>query len=595
MTRREVHIWFLKLAVFAALLLCLCLLVSRNAELLAERGGSDVPAMALAEEEAASGDAGMAEDAGTAAEEDAATDDATPPPGAQPAATPLPEFVPVRSSSDVITGTHISVNGELVGSYAADASRVMDFGGADDYTDMKGIVTFRGNNFRNTAQYGLAQIRTRTFGESWRVATDGLSDSSGGYWGGSGWTGQPLIVEWPAETKRIMNMYDWAKQKEGLIEVIYCTLDGYVNFLDLETGQRTRDRLFLGWSFKGAGALDPRGYPLLYVGGGLFNGSGEAPRILIVSLIDGEVLYSTGVYDEFSPRPSWSAFDSSALVDAETDQLIYPGENGVIYIEKLNTQYDPAAGTISIDPEETKFTFTSSTADEFYYGMEDSAIAWRGHLFVADNGGDFICLDLNTLEIEWRFDCLDDTNCTGVLEVDETGHPYIYLSTSFHLGWRSWTTATIPVWKIDAVTGKEVWHRDYTCYSEEGLSGGVQGSLSLGTGPLEGILYVAMGRYPSPGCGQLLALDAETGDPVWSFTSDSYSWSTPTCFYDTAGNGYVLYASCIQGSLYWIDGRDGTLLDSFPFFCTVEASPVVYNNTVVIGTRNNEIYGITLE
>ena len=583
MTRREVHIWFLKLAIFAALLICLCLLVSRNAELLS--GDGLRAAAVLAEEGEASGDAAPPEEAEAEEEAEPSPEEATPPPGAQPGATPLPAFEPVRSASDVITSTHISVKGELVDSYAADASRVMDFGGADEYTDMKGIVTFRGNNFRNTAQYGLARISTRTFGESWRAATDGLSDNSGGYWGGSGWTGQPLIVEWPAETKRIMNMY----------EVIYCTLDGYVNFLDLETGQRTRDRLFLGWSFKGAGALDPRGYPLLYVGGGLFNGGGEAPRILIVSLIDGKVLFSTGVYDEFSPRPSWSAFDSSALVDAETDQLIYPGENGVIYIEKLNTKYDPAAGTISIDPEETKFTFTSSTADQFYYGMEDSAIAWRGHLFVADNGGDFICLNLNTLEIEWRFDCLDDTNCTGVLEIDDTGHPYIYLSTSFHLGWRSWTTATIPVWKIDAVTGKEVWHRDYTCYSEEGLSGGVQGSLSLGTGALEGILYVAMGRYPSAGTGQLLALDAETGEQLWNYTSDSYSWSTPTCFYDTDGNGYVLYASCIQGALFWLDGRDGTLLDTFPFHCTVEASPVVYNNTVVIGTRNNEIYGITLE
>ena len=585
MTRREVHLWFLKLGLLTVLVICLCVLVSRNALLLAEE--ASVPAMSRTEAGEASGDAETAEDAENV--------EATAPPGPAPNATPLPAFEPVRGPLGPITSTHIAVDGQIVDHYAADVSRVMDFGGADDYTDMKGIVTFRGNNFRNTAQYGTARIVNRKFGENWRVGTDGLSDNSGGYWGGSGWTGQPLIVEWPAETKRIMNMYDWAKQKEGLAEVIYCTLDGYVNFLDLETGERTRDRLFLGWSFKGAGALDPRGYPLLYVGGGLINGGGEAPRVLIVSLIDGKVLFSTGAYDEFSPRSSWSAFDSSALVDAETDQLIYPGENGVIYIEKLNTRYDEAAGTISISPEETKFTFSSSTADQYYYGMEDSAIAWRGHLFVADNGGDFICLNLNTLEIEWHFDCLDDTNCTGVLEVDETGHPYIYLSTSFHLGWRSWTTATIPVWKIDAVTGKEVWHRDYTCYSEEGLSGGVQGSLSLGEGPLEGILYVSMGRYPTAGTGQLLALDAETGEQLWNFTSDSYSWSTPTCFYDTAGNGYVLYASCIQGSLFWVDGRDGTLIDTFPFRCTVEASPVVYNNTVVMGTRNNEIYGITLE
>ena len=599
MTPKEVHAWFLKLIVLTGLVICLCVMVSRHRGLLSSVDEA-LPVMAEREQiENTGGGASEAEE--SAAAEDISEDISVPEETAVPAeptpipkSTPLPEFTPERSVSPVITGTSISVDGSLRDSYSADEAHTMDFGLAEDYTDVKGIVTFRGNNFRNTAQYGLAEISAQKFGESWRRSTDGLSDNSGGYWAGCGWTGQPLIVEWPAETKRIMNMYDWAKEKEGLVEVIYCTLDGYVYFLDLETGENTRDRLFLGWSFKGAGALDPRGYPLLYVGGGLFNGSGAAPRVLIVSLIDGEILYTMGDYDSFAPRPSWSAFDSSALVDAETDQLIYPGENGVIYIEKLNTQYDEAAGTISIDPEEIKFTFTSSSAEEFYYGMEDSAIAWRGHLFIADNGGDFICLDLNTLEIEWRFDCLDDTNCTGVLELDETGHPYIYLSTSFHLGWRSWTTATIPVWKIDAVTGQEVWHRDYTCYSEDGLSGGVQGSLALGSGELDGILYVAMARYPNGGNGQLLALDTETGDELWTYTSDSYAWSSPTCFYDTNGRGYVLYASCIQGKLFWLDGKDGTLLDSFPFNCTAEASPVVYNDTVVMGTRNSEIYGIRL-
>ena len=522
---------------------------------------------------------------------------ATPEPTAPPSPipTPLPEFEPETSKSEQITGTSIMVNGELVENYKADETHYIDFGGADDYTEMKGIVTFRGNNFRNTAQYGIAEVKNRTFGSFWRMATSGLGDSSGNYWGGSGWTGQPLIVEWPAETKQVMNMFDWAKEKDGLVEVIYATLGGYVYFFDLDTGERTRDPLYLGYSFKGAGALDPRGYPLMYVGGGVVNPYGSSPRIMVVSLIDGEVLYTTGNSDSFAPRGEWSAFDSSALVDAETDQLIYPGENGVIYIIKLNTKYNESTGKISVNPVETKFTFTSSTADKYYYGMEDSSIIWRGHLMIADNGGDFICLNLNSLEIEWCFDCLDDTNCTGVLEVDETGHPYVYLSTSFHLGWRSWSTADIPVWKIDAVTGEEVWSRSYECRSESGVSGGVQGSISLGTGSLEGIVYVAMAREPEGYNGQLLALDAQTGEELWSYTSDSYSWSTPTCFYDSEGRGYVLYTSCIQGKLYMLDGLTGELLDTFPFSCTTEASPVVYNNTIVLGTRNEEVYGITVE
>lgn len=38
-----------------------------------------------------------------------------------------------------------------------------------------------------------------------------------------------------------MNMYDWAKNKEELVEVIYACMDGYVYFLELEMGDPTRD------------------------------------------------------------------------------------------------------------------------------------------------------------------------------------------------------------------------------------------------------------------------------------------------------------------------------------------------------------------
>ncbi len=508
-------------------------------------------------------------------------------PTPEPEPTALPEFVPEHRTDPEITRTKYMVDGEETDHYKADESHIIDFSGPDDYTQLEGIVTFRGNNFRNTSSYGTAALDTAGFGDYWTVETGAM-----GGWGGSGWTGQPLAVKWPQETKQIMNMKDWAKQKQDLVEVIYATLAGRVYFIDLETGQQTRDSLYLGYPFKGAGSLDPRGYPLMYLGGGVA-GDGT-PRILVVSLIDGEVLFETGNSDKFAPR-GWSAWDSAPLLDAETDQLIYPGENGVLYLIDLNTYYDPAAGTIEVRPDVVKFAYYTKTGEKWYYGMEDSAIAWRGHLFIADNGASFLCIDLNTLEIEWRFDCLDDTNCTGVMELDETGHPYIYMSTSFHNGWRSSTTAEIPVWKIDAVTGKEVWHHSYECHSITDLSGGCQGSLSLGTGPLEGILYVSMARYPDLNDGHLLALDTETGEELWTFHSESYGWSTPVTFYDTDGYGYVLYTSGINGVMYLFNGKTGELQDTFEFNCTMEATPIVYNNTVVIGTRDQHIYGITLQ
>ena len=161
-------------------------------------------------------------------------------------------------------------------------------------------------------------------------------------WTGSGWTGQPLMMKWPKETKVHMNMYDWAKEKDDLVEVIYVCLDGKIYFLDLETGEATRDVLKIGYAFKGSGALDPRGYPIMYVGSGYDSSEGRS-RVFIINLLDCSVMYTFGNGDSFSLRGNLSYFDSSALIDAETDTLIYPGENGILYLIKLNTAYDEAA------------------------------------------------------------------------------------------------------------------------------------------------------------------------------------------------------------------------------------------------------------
>ncbi len=589
---RKTELWtILKMVLIAALVLCLALIcmMTRNIGLWKEEQRQ--------QEQAAIAAAALA--AAQATPEPAAEPEstATPEPTAAPEPTPLPEFEPMAVEEtlpeNMIQETFIMINDQEVDSYTASEENFIDFSTGDAYTQVDGIVCFRGNNFRDTGSYGTAELVNREFGEYWSVSTSGLSDINGNYWTGSGWTGQPLAVEWPAETRQIMNMYDWAKEKEGLVEVIYATLDGCVYFLDMETGSETRAPLDLGFSFKGAGALDPRGYPILYLGGGLTNANGGTPRIMVISLIDGEILYEIGANDTFAPR-WWFAFDASPMVDAETDQLIYPTESGLLYIIKLNTQYDEAAGHLSVDPSQViKWKYRAESADNYRYGVEASPVIWRGHAFIADNSGDFFCLNLNTLEVEWCTDLLDDTNCTPVLELDENGHPYLYVSTSFRYGLRAYYNVEVPVWKIDGVTGETIWETSYSCYTEESFSGGSQASFALGKGSLDGILYVAMARHPDPGTGLLLALDTETGEELWTFES-GYAASTPTSFYDSEGNGYILYTSSLDGSMYLLEGLTGKLLDSFYFGVTMEASPIVYENTVIIGTRMYDLYGIEL-
>lgn len=529
------------------------------------------------------------------AESPAVTVQPTPTPTPEPTPTPvgLPDFKPHSVDGTeperLISSTAIMVDGEAVEEYESDYE--INFDLPERYTELEGIVTFRGDNFRSGAAYGTAAVSSKTLTKVWSKSTSGLSDSDGIYWSGSGWTGQPLIVKWPEATrKNISAMYDWAREKEGLVEVIYATLDGHVYFYELTSGEYTREPLNLGFNYKGAGALDPRGYPILYVGSGVDSVNGRS-RVKVVNLIDNSVMFEFGHNETFANR-GWHMFDSSPLVSAETDQLIYPGENGILYIIHLNTKYNEQTGELSVDPDNiVKWKYNGTRSGSRYWlGVESSAAIINNYIFLADNGGNLMCLDLNTLELVWVQDVVDDTNCSPVVDVED-GHPYIYISTSFHYGWRSYSTAAIPIFKIDAETGEIVWRTDYTCYTVQDLSGGVQGTIAVGKNKLSDMIFVPIARTPGASSGTLAALKKDTGEVVWEKETSMYSWSSPVDFYDADGNGYLLY--CNSGfNMFLIDGKTGEQLDYMNLGGNIEASPAMYGNYAVVGTRAMRTYCI---
>lgn len=529
------------------------------------------------------------------AESPAVTVQPTPTPTPEPTPTPvgLPDFKPHSVDGTeperLISSTAIMVDGEVIEQYESDYE--INFDMPERYTELEGIVTFRGDNFRSGAAYGTAAVSSKTLTKVWSKSTSGLSDTDGIYWSGSGWTGQPLIVKWPEATrKNISAMYDWAREKEGLVEVIYATLDGHVYFYELTSGEYTREPLNLGFNYKGAGALDPRGYPILYVGSGVDSVNGRS-RVKVVNLIDNSVMFEFGHNETFANR-GWHMFDSSPLVSAETDQLIYPGENGILYIIHLNTKYNEQTGELSVDPDNiVKWKYNGTRSGSRYWlGVESSSAIINNYIFLADNGGNLMCLDLNTLKLVWVQDVLDDTNCSPVVDVED-GHPYIYISTSFHYGWRSYSTAAIPIFKIDAETGEIVWRTDYTCYTVQDLSGGVQGTIAVGKNKLSDMIFVPIARTPGASSGTLAALKKDTGEVVWEKETSMYSWSSPVDFYDADGNGYLLY--CNSGfNMFLIDGKTGEQLDYMNLGGNIEASPAMYGNYAVVGTRAMRTYCI---
>ncbi len=562
----------------------------------------------------------------------------TPSPTPTPEPTPTPTPAPPVADPQAVDGTNpytdkfgfqtaLEVNFVQVDNYQRPDP--INFSYYDsDYAQLDGVLTFRGNNMRSSATFGTANVLSRQLELAWTVDTgemlrgdyDGATERT---WSGSGWVGQPLIVKWPDSTRQIMNMYDWAKQKSGLVEVILACLNGKVYFIDLETGELTRDTLDLNRPFKGAGSLDPRGYPILYLGSGdMYASSEQAARATIVSLIDYSILYEFGQQlDAFALR-TWHAYDSAPLVDASSDTLVYPGENGILYTLKLNTDYNEAAGTLSMNVTElvkmrytaTRSTYPNSGTNLYWLGYESSAAAMGHYCYLASNDGYLQCVDLNTMRLVWAQSTWDDTNGSPVLDIDETtGEAFIYIGTSLHFTKDDHDYGTTPFFKINALTGEVVWQFNVNVFTKSGVSGGVQATALIGAkdSNISDLVIIPFARASTMSedallaldksaldkekeKGAVVALDKKTGEARWIFYMDKYTWSSPVAVYTADGTAYVVICegSDTGGRVYLLDGATGTQLFTFNAEKNIEASAAVYGDMIVIGTRGMKIFGI---
>ncbi|MEG1991015.1 MAG: PQQ-binding-like beta-propeller repeat protein, partial [Christensenella sp.] len=516
----------------------------------------------------------------------------------------------LESTSPKMLGfeTRLMQDGEEIPTDSYRRESPISFGDGDEYTALEGIVTFRGNNYRDTASYGHPVIAQRKLDPHyWHIETGSLQKSElsqgkgSAEWSGSGWTGQPMIVRWDKDMRRIMNLYPDKKEKDGLVEAIYATMDGNVYFIDIEDGTPTRDTLKIGLPFKGAGAIDPRGIPMLFVGAGdsLPDSYGEAgyARAYFYSLTNFEKLYELGAKDSFSPR-IFHGYDSSALVHAATDTLFYPGENAIIYTMKLNTKFDRETGSLSIHPtEKMKWTYrTNRTSEEsFWWGMEDSASIWKQYMYIADNGGNMMCMDINTMQLVWTQDTLDDTNASPVFEEEEDGGKYVYVAPSLHWQKNNETnTGKISIFKMNAMTGAIVWEKPYDVHTVYGVSGGVQATPVLGKGSISDLVIVPVARMPYKPNGVLVALDKETGEERWVFRMKAYAWSSPVAIYAQDGTAYIVQCDS-KGNIFLLDGITGKVYDQINVGSNIEASPAVFENTIVVGTRGKQIVGIKIK
>jgi hypothetical protein len=562
-----------------------------------------------------------------------------------PTATAAPTATPKPALPDDITVTRadsanpsqfgfsgaIKVDGKDVDSFKRNES--LSFGRDNEYSVLPGITTFGGNNYRNTFSYGTVTLTDKRLRESWTKTIGAL-----GNWSGTGWTGQPLIVQWPVETVAVMNVKQSYKDAAApLTEVIYPAMDGNIYFLDLETGNATRDPINTGIIQKGTSCLDPRGFPLLYVGQSIPTDNEEgnpASYVRVYSLITGEQIEQFGGFDWFARR-KWQAYDGSPVV--ANDTLVYGGENGIFYTVKLNAQFDAAAGTVSVDPDgliKSRYDGSgysrSDAAGARWFGIESSVAAFRNYAFFTDNGGRLQCVDLNTMQIKYVVDVTDESDSSVVVE-ESFDDNTIYLYTGSQT--RS-TGSDLPDGfgysyqrKINGLTGAIIWEKRWICSTgDASASGGIVATPHVGRGQISNLVIYAFSlaaqsngaaatettETPDPAAtddgtatqaaaqgevlpqvnasgtysigGRIVAYDKATGNIIWSIEQTNDYWASPVVVYDAQGKGYLIM--CDRGGYVTMyDASSGIMLNSIDIGSRIDSTPAVFNNLLVVGTR----------
>ena len=93
---------------------------------------------------------------------------------------------------------------------------------------------------------------------------------------------------------------------------------------------------------------------------------------------------------------------------------------------------------------------------------------------------------------------------------------------------------------------------------------------------------------------------------MWTYNMNIYSYSSPVDVYDSEGNGYIIIGDTL-GQIHLVEAQTGERIKHIQtsrFIGTeketsdgivFEASPAVYGNTIVIGTKSGSIFAIKIE
>ncbi len=453
------------------------------------------------------------------------------------------------------------------------------------YTSAENILTFRGDAFRSAPFVGRVSGYPDTVMLDWTFTTgyDSRPSSHGVWGGGNGWTGQPLFVHWPDSLYRhFAKSSKVIKKHFAPREVIVASLCSRLYFINFETGDSSRHSINIGNPIKGTPSMDP------FLNGNIYIGQGipcQKPfGAMVVNLFKHKITHFER--QDSKAWRDWGAYDSSPI---RVGQFLFrPGENGTLYKYRVSGDSLVLHSTLRYTMRYRNFKFESA-------GMEASMAVCRNYGYIADNFGNIVCVNLNTMKPVWQYYNYDDTDASLLLQ-QEGDSLYLYSGCEVD---QQGAHGLCYFVKLDALSGRRVWQQTFPCHKvnvgEKHFDGGLYSSPLPGVGNCKDLIFFNLVTNDTPGMkGDFVAVRRSDGQVVYRTPLKWYAWSSPVGMINEKGEMYVVTADT-QGRIYLIDGYTGGILFCKKFGDNFEASPIVVGNSIVIGSRGRKIMKLTVK
>lgn len=536
------------------------------------------------------------------------TQEPTPTPTQAPTpvpATEMPRLAAEENLSLSVTDT-VFIGGKSQKSYKREKGYVAP--NPDHYAYYEaGVLTFRGDNFRRNAAFGTVEVEDEKMTVLWKSEIGSLRTADSGTLYGVGWTGQPAIIKWTKEVREMMNLNEEKKNTSALREVIFGAQDGRIYFLDLTDGAPTRDPISVGYPLKGSVSLDTYGRPLLAVGQGiskLGNGKTGDIGLHVFNLITGEkaFLINGRKSDNQLQYSTNGAFDGTALFLYQDDAMVVAGENGLLYTVDLGSSFtypnaeDPdAKGSLTLSKSITYLRTKAGSEKDTQVSVESSVAMYDKYVFMADTYGVLRCVDTDTMKTVWTFDTGDNTDAAIALDMEDDQTVSLYTGNTDYT--RLTTKKDVTIRKMDALTGNEIWNYTLKCeYDKKNQLSGCKASPVIGQNGISDLVIFTVNMVEGGG-SRMIALNKEDGSVAWTFNMAENAVSSPVAVYNANGDAWIIQAD-EGGTLHLLSGENGKEKSTLSLGGTIQGSPAVYKNYLVIGTcskDNSYMYGIQIQ